>query len=83
MFIKVGFETIKPRHIGIFTGITELNLHSHGNKFPVSGWIAVLTTLYEIFIFLISYLDKRICFVPEFWNYFSSAYFYLFKVVYI
>jgi hypothetical protein len=36
---------MKPNAIGMFVGKNELTLITHGIYLPVSGWIAVFTTV--------------------------------------
>jgi hypothetical protein len=55
----VGFAMIKPNAIGTLQGRNELRRHTQGINSPVSGCIAVETTVYACLIFLISSLDTK------------------------
>jgi hypothetical protein len=51
----VGFAIMKPNAIGTLQGKKELKRHTHGINLPVSGCIAVDTTVSAYLSFLISY----------------------------
>ena len=60
VFAGTGAVTIIPYEIGRLHGINELILIGHGMNLPVSGCIAVLTTVYAFLISFISWLESRI-----------------------
>lgn len=55
----VGAVKSIPNAIGRFVGMNELNLMGQGMNSPVSGCIAVDTTVCALRIFLISFLSTR------------------------
>ena len=48
MLKGVGAAIIKPKQMGMFMGMNELNLCTQGMNSLVSGWIAVETTVCAI-----------------------------------
>ena len=46
MLNGVGAAIIIPNSSGRLTGTNELNLNSHGTNSLVSGWMAVIVTVY-------------------------------------
>jgi hypothetical protein len=54
----VGAARMKPQAMGMLVGIKELNRRTQGIKSPVSGWIAVLTTVYAYLSLLTSYVKN-------------------------
>jgi hypothetical protein len=60
----VGAATMNPNAMGKLTGRKELTLHAQGMYSPVSGWIAVLTTVSAVLILEISAWDRRTYLVP-------------------
>ena len=64
MLNGVGAAMIRPKAIGMFMGMKELMRMGHGMKCPVSGWIAVLMTVYAYRRVLISLLEVTIFLSP-------------------
>ena len=56
----VGAVKSIPKAMGKFVGMNELNLMGQGMNSPVSGWIAVETTVCALRILSISCLSTRI-----------------------
>jgi hypothetical protein len=60
----VGVAIIKPKAIGTLQGRNELKRQTQGINSPVSGWIAVDTTVCALLRFLISSFERRTKRVP-------------------
>jgi hypothetical protein len=69
----VGAAMMKPKQIGILIGRKELNRSAQGIISFVSGWIAVLMTVYAVLIDLIYSFVRITLRLPVFSNYVRSS----------